>query len=341
MLTKKEVKFLREELANAKNPLFFYDGDGDGLTSFLLLYKMHREGKGIALNASSCLDERSIRKVEELNPDKIFVLDIPLMTQEFVDQAKRPIFWIDHHPPQDLRNVHYYNPRIKEPDAYVPTSRMCWQISQRKEDLWIATAGSLADYSMPDFISEFIGQHPTFLKKKYDLSTTLFKKKAGELVKLFFFLQKGSSGDVRKAVKILTRIESPEEIFNEETPAGKFLFHRFEKVNQKYKDLLKEAKKCVSRSKLILFYYSEQQWSFTANVANELSGLYPEKYIIIARRKSGQVKCSLRGSNVAEPLTKALEGVEGRGGGHPDACGAVIEEGDWDKFLDQFKGALK
>ena len=105
MLTQKEVTLLRKELASAKNPLFFYDGDGDGLASFLLLYRIHREGKGVALRGSSQLNEKSLRKVAELDPDKIFVLDIPLMTQEFIDKAKRPIFWIDHHPPQDKHNV--------------------------------------------------------------------------------------------------------------------------------------------------------------------------------------------------------------------------------------------
>ena len=74
MLTPKEVQFVREELASAKNPLFFYDDDADGLASFLILYRIHREGKGAILKTSSILDERSLRKVEELNPDKIFVL---------------------------------------------------------------------------------------------------------------------------------------------------------------------------------------------------------------------------------------------------------------------------
>ena len=341
MLATKQIKFLREELGTAKNPLFFYDGDGDGLTAFLLLYRINREGKGIAMNTSSCLGEQFVRKVEELNPDKIFVLDIPLMTQEFVDAVKRPIFWIDHHPPQDLKNVHYYNPRIKNPDAYIPTSRMAWQISQRKEDLWIATAGSLADYSLPDFIEKFVEKYPIFLDKVYDLPTILFKKPVGKLVKLFFFLQKGPGSEVRKAIKVLTRIESPQEIFNDESASGKFLHKHFLKVDAKYELLLKQAKKCVTRSKLILFYYTEQQWSFTANLANELSGLYREKHVIIARKKGDEMKCSLRGSNVVKPLKKALEGLQGRGGGHPDACGAVINEQDWEQFLKKFKQELK
>ena len=339
MLTKKQITFLREELATAKNPLFFYDSDGDGLASFLLLYRINKEGKGYRVTTSSSLNESFMRRVEEWNPDKIFILDIPNVDQEFLDKAKRPVFWIDHHKPQERQKVHYYNPRIKNPDAYIPTSRMCYQVSD--QDLWLATAGSLADWHMPSFISKFIKKHKYFLNKKKDLPNTVFKSKVGMLVKLLFFIQKGPSKEVTKAVKVLTRINSPEEIFNEETSQGKFIHRRFIEVNKRYEDLFKEAKKSVTRSKLILFYYNEQKWSFTANLANELMARHQSKYIIIARLKSGSYKCSLRGKNVATVLEQALQGVSGHGGGHPDACGAVVDEQDWDVFLKEFKRGIK
>jgi len=341
MLTAKQIKFLREELATAKNPLFFYDGDGDGLASFLLLYKMHREGKSYSLRTTSVLDDKFLRKVDEWQPDKIFILDIPIVTQEFLDGAKRPVFWIDHHPVLDRKKVHYFNPRIKDPDVYIPTSRLCWQITTRKEDLWIAATGCLADWYMPNFIGKFVKEYPQFLPKKFGLARTVFKEKVGMLVKMFFFLLKGHSSDINKAIKVLSRINSPDEIFNQETAQGKFLYKHFEKINQKYEVLLSKAKESVTRSKLILFFYSEDHWSFTANLANELVANYPKKYVIIARRKSGKVKCSLRGENVVSPLKDALQPIRGVGGGHPNACGAVIDEEDWDQFLEIFKERIK
>ncbi|MBI2112764.1 DHH family phosphoesterase [Candidatus Woesearchaeota archaeon] len=340
MLSDKEIEDIREELATAKNPLFIYDGDGDGLTSFLLLYKIHREGKGMALTTTSYLDGKFVRKVEEINPDKIFILDIPVVEQDFLDGVKRPVIWIDHHPPLERTKVKYFNPRIRNIDAYVPTSRMSWQVSQHPEDMWIAAVGSLADYSLPNFIDEFQAKHPSFAEKGDDINTLLYKRQIGKLVKFFFFLLKGPSTEVRKSIKILTRIKTPEEIFNEETPQGKFLHRRFLKINEKYEELLKQAKKCVKKTRLVLFNYTESKWSFTTNLSNELFGHYPEKMIIISRRKSEEVKCSLRGKNVRSILEKALVGVEGRGGGHPDACGAVIKEKDWDLFLTHFNEAL-
>lgn len=341
MLTVKEVEFLREELATAKNPLFFYDGDGDGLASFLLLYRIHREGKGIALRGSQRKEEHTILKVKELQPDKVFILDVPYLSQEMIDEIKCPIFWIDHHEAISRRGVHYYNPRIEDPAAYIPTSRMCWQISTRPQDIWIAALGSLADFHLPDFLDEFIAQYPYYLPRRYKLPTMLFKKKVGLLVKLLFFIQKGSQSDVYKSIKILTRIESPDEIFKETTSGGTFLLKRFEKINSMYEQLLHQAKKSVTRSRLLLFYYTEDVWSFTTNLANELTALYPKKVVIIARKKSDCVICSIRGENVIRLVTEALEGTKGSGGGHPAACGAVIPAENWDRFLLQFTGAMK
>ncbi|MBS3169940.1 hypothetical protein J4210_05645 [Candidatus Woesearchaeota archaeon] len=341
MLTDKQVAFLREELALAKNPLFFYDGDADGLTAFLLLYRLHREGKGFALSTTSTLGEQFLRKVEEFNPDKIFVLDIPLVTQEFIDGAKRPIFWIDHHPVQDRTGVHYYNPRIKEPSAYIPTSRMAWQVSERPEDLWIAVAGSLADWHAPDeLLDQFVQRYPLLLPEKSDLATMIYTQPVGKLVKFFFFIQKGPSSEVRKSIKVLTRINAPEEIFEQQNAAGKFLFKRFAAINQKYEAVLTKAKKVVTSSKIILYKYTENEWSFTVNLANELMAFYPDKYVVIARQKSGEMKCSLRGKNILSLLQRALVGVSGSGGGHDDACGAVIKEEDWDIFFRNLNEAV-
>jgi len=338
MLTQTEVTFLQKELETAENPLFIFDDDADGFCSFLLLYRMHHKGRGLVLKTSPKLDGRLVRKVQEINPDKIFVLDVPIIDSEFVDQIKKPIFWIDHHQPLSVPGTRYYNPRLQDIKAYVPTTRMAYQISQNKEDLWIATAGCLADWYMPDFIEEFAEKYPNWLSEKKDLFDALYKQPVGKLVKMFFFLLKGPSNDVHKSIKIMTRITSHEEIFKQETPPGKFIFKKFESINHKYEELLKEAKKEVTKERILLFFYTEQQWSFTANLANELTALYPDKVIVIARHKSGEYKCSLRAQvPILKAIEKALVGVNGYGGGHENACGAVIKEEDWERFLTVFK----
>lgn len=342
MLTTKEVEFLREELNTSQNPLFFYDDDGDGLCAFLLLYRLKKEGKGSILKTSPRLTEQSLRKVEEYHPDKIFILDIAQVDQEFVNKAKRPIFWIDHHYLSSLQKVHYFNPRKHDPDSYIPTTRMAYQINNNAEDIWIAAIGCLFDWYMPDFIDQFIEKYPHLLPEKTDLATTVYQYPIGKLVRIFSFLLKGAHSEVTKSIKILTRIQSPDEILNQESPQGKYLYKRFESINKKYEILLHQAKQQTNRGKLMIFIYLENQWSFTADLANELTNLYPQKVIIICRKKSGEMKCSLRAQKPILPaLEKALAGIDGHGGGHPNACGAVIKESDWDNFLIKFKEELK
>ncbi|MBT4539059.1 DHH family phosphoesterase [Candidatus Woesearchaeota archaeon] len=342
MLTDKEVNFLREELETAKNPLYFYDTDPDGLCSFLLLYRVFKEGKGILIKGAPTLDDRFLRKVEEYQPDKIVVLDKHMIEQSFVNKAKRPVFWIDHHDLVDLENVHYFNPKKRDPDIYMPTSRMAYQISNDPEDLWMATVGCLADYHMPNFIDAFIEQYPHLLKEKTDLPTALYKRPIGVLVRVFYFLLKGPTNEVRKSINILTRIKDPDEIMKQTTPQGKFLWKRFQQINEKYKEIYKDATKKVTSSKLLLYKYDTQRWSFTVDLANELACRYPKKVIIIARRKEDEMRCSLRAKfTINKALARALEGIEGRGGGHPEACGAGIKIKDWDRFLENFKRELK
>ncbi|MBU0469917.1 MAG: DHH family phosphoesterase [Nanoarchaeota archaeon] len=341
MLTPKEIDFIRDELATAKKPLFLYDDDADGLGSFLLLYRLHREGKGFRVTTTSKIDNSFLKKVEEINPDKIFILDIPLVEQEFVDNVKKTIIWIDHHLPQQVKNVHYFNPRIKDPDAYIPTTRMAYQVSGNPDDIWIAAAGCLGDWHMPDFIEEFIEKYPHLMSEKEDLATASFKSPVGKLVKMFFFFLKGPTTEVRKSIKVLSRIKSPDEIFNQESSAGKFLYKRFVSINSKFEEVLKEAKKVATRSKLLVFIYPTQKWSFTANLSNELRSLYPQKVVLIARNKNGEMKCSLRGENILPALNNALIGIRGSGGGHPNACGVTVKEEDWDRFLKNLKREIQ
>ena len=105
-LTQEQVKSIREELDNCKNPLYFFHDDPDGLSSFLLLYRYKKEGNGVIVKrATPQVDEQFLAKVEEYNPDKIFILDIAVVDQGFIDNVKAKVIWIDHHTPIKLENV--------------------------------------------------------------------------------------------------------------------------------------------------------------------------------------------------------------------------------------------
>ncbi len=358
MLTTKQRKILREKLSTAQHPIYIHDDDPDGLSSFLLLIRKYKEGQGFMLKAAPKLDPRFHPKINHINYDMIVVLDIPQMEQEFIDEAKAPIYWIDHHPVQTMQKVTYYNPRIKDDDAYIPTTRMAWQIVEEKtkstkeykemnQDFWIAMAGCLSDWYMPDFAKKFDKIYPELLttsegKMATDIGSALYDTKIGTIAKIFAFLFKGRTKEVYRNIKVLSQINSPYEILNQTTDKGRFLHKVFSKINGAYEAHVKAAGKKRGKSPILHYNYIDSQFSFTSTLATELQFHHKDKVILITRKSEGKYKCSIRAQfPIIEPLQTALEGVEGYGGGHPSACGAVVAEEDWDIFLKTFKRELK
>ncbi|MBT4604023.1 hypothetical protein HOC01_00140 [archaeon] len=340
MLTPKQVKTLRTAIENSQSPLFIHDDDPDGLCAFLLLYDIKREGKALMLKAAPKLDTRFLRKIEHLSYDSLFILDVPQVEQDFIDQIKTPIYWIDHHGPERPKKANYFNPKLNNPDGYFPTTYCAWQINPNKDKMWLAMAGCLADWCLPDFTKDFQKKYPKLLKKSQtkDIGTAFFKSKIGIISVLLFFMYKGSNNDVQKRLSVMRQISGPEEILDQTTPKGKFLWKHYAKTNKAYEYHITKASTCKTKSKLLIYNYIDSRFSFTSILANQLQWLHKNKVILITRKSDGKYKCSLRAQfPIVDALKDALEGLEGYGGGHPTACGAVVAEIDWEHFIRKFE----
>jgi len=343
VISEKLCEEVREHLDSCKRPLFFFDDDPDGTCSFILLYKYKGEGKGIPVKAAPIVNERFIPKVEEYQPDKIFILDVPMVSQDFLDEMKVPVVWVDHHGPYDRKKVKYYNPRLADQDDNSATTANCYAITSSKKDIWIAMLGAVGDWQLPYFKKEFCKLYPDYLDIKVKQpEEALFNSKIGKLVKMLSFMLKGKISIVMKCIKIMTRIEHPNEIFDGETPRAKFLLKHITPIEQRYDELLKKSRKSKKKSEILLFTYTDIMMSFTKELSNELLYLYPDKLIVVGRIKSGEVKLSTRTTRRLLPpiIEKALEGVEGYGGGHEHACGACVKEKDFELFIKQIEEQL-
>ena len=229
MISDKEIAEIHKELHTTENPFIFFHDDPDGLASFLLFYRKIKKGRGMPLKAFPRITADHAQKVENYGADKVFILDIALVDQEFIDAVGVPKIWIDHHAPQKRENIKYYNPRVTTGDN-IPTPALCYPIV--KQDLWIATVGAIGDWYYPPYAEDFKKQYPDLLPKEITtVEEALFNSKVGTLVKLFSFNLKGSTQEVNTAVKVLTRIKTPYEILNQETPAGKLLYKKYQKIN--------------------------------------------------------------------------------------------------------------
>ena len=163
MLTEKQIEEIREHLENAQNPLFFFDNDNDGLCSFLLLQRHIARGRGVAIKSFPELSASYYRKVKELNPDYIFFLDKPLVSDEFFEKIRAdniPVVWIDHHQVDECVGgckfdwVNYYNPYLND-KTNEPVAYLSYKIANKNDDIWLGVIGCVSDAMIPDFYEEF------------------------------------------------------------------------------------------------------------------------------------------------------------------------------------------
>lgn len=332
MLTKSELKEIRKELQTSRNPLFIFHDDGDGLCSFLQCYRYVRRGHGELIKRLFTLTEEYDYLIRKHEPDKIFILDVPEVDQEFIDEAKVPIIWVDHHPIQDRKNVKYFNPRFRSPDANFPVSYICYKAL--KKDMWIGMIGSVSDYHLPDFKDEFIKEYPDLLSE--DIKTAgdaLYYSKLGELIRIVSFSLKNPMYKIKKIILQLIEMQDPREILE--------LKEHYDYLIKKYEKIKTEALKQKPEGKFFIYKYSKGL-PFLAELSNELIHKFPDKIVIIAREDEGEVRASIRSRKykVLKPIKEIFKEIGGNGGGHEVACGIKLKAKDWEKFLYKLRNKI-
>lgn len=349
MLGEKEIEEVKEWLNKSQNPLFFFDNDVDGLCSFLLLRRHIQRGFGIVVKSYPSLDAMYNKKIDELKPDVIFILDKPEVSDEFIDYANQsglPIVWIDHHPLKkhsvdELRdkNVFYYNPLYSKKPSSEPTSYWCYKIAGNKNDLWISVVGCVSDQMLPESAEEFSKKYPDLLAYTKNPAKALFKSEIGKLSRILSYALKDKTSNVIRMLKKLWEVKSPYEILNGD--GCEYILERYSEIDKKYSDLLSRAKQEAGGGKLLYFQYSGDL-SISADLSNELAYLYPDKIIAVVFIKGDRANLSLRGkTDVRKILEIIMEKIGGTGGGHKHACGGTISVKDLQRFKSNIADIVK
>ncbi|MBI4153750.1 DHH family phosphoesterase [Candidatus Woesearchaeota archaeon] len=342
MVPEQMLEEFRQALLKAENPLFMFDNDIDGLSSYLLLKRFCKKGRPFIVKSSPQVNESFVGKISNYHADMIFILDKPIVEQEFIDNVSAKVYWIDHHPLQsEISGVKYLNPRKFNPEDYSPTSFWCYQIA--KQDLWLAMCGIVGDWHIPNFFPEFKKQYPELVKRCKKPGDLLFKSPLGELIKMLGFLLKGKENDVRRNLYLLEKVNDPYEILKGTTKEGNRLNRYYQKINQHYALLLQDAVSTVKRGKILAYFYTEREHSFTGNLANELIYRYPKKVIIVGRKKNDRLIISLRSSSIklGKIIGKIIHEFDGYGGGHDYACACNIPAEDIGRFLERIREETK
>lgn len=341
MLSENEISEIREYLQNASSPLFYFDNDQDGCSSYLLLRRFIGKGAGVPVKTSP-LGMDYYRRVDEFNPDIVFILDQPTVSKEFFEKLESEgitVVWIDHHETNldEIPSfVHYYNPIYSKESENVPVTAVCYDISGRHEDLWLAVVGCIADRYMPKFYSEFLEKYPDLGVLADDPFKVFYGSSIGKISRMIGTGLKDRTTNVVAMIKFLASVKTPYEVL-EEGKDNHTMHRRFNDIDLKFRKLIERAKSEADDSNILIFKYSGET-SMSADIANKLSYLYPEKNIIVAFVRGVRVNLSMRGHFIKEKALSAIEDLpHATCGGHDDAVGAQLDENQLDDFINKLK----
>jgi single-stranded DNA-specific DHH superfamily exonuclease len=343
MLTKKQIKEIKSHLNKAQNPVFFFDNDVDGLCSFLLLQRYLGRGKGVAIKSFPELIKDYFRKVHELKADYIFILDKPIVSEEFFKEAEKiniPVVWIDHHiiDKETIPYfVNYYNPLLNKSKSAEPVTALCYQITDKKNDLWVAVVGCISDSFVPEFYSGFEKKYPDLSVKSRKALDIYYRSQIGNIAKIFSFGLKDRTTNVINMIRFLMKIKTPYEVL-EENSKNYTMHHRFKQVESKYQKLLRKAISIGKKQGKMLFFQYGGDLSISGDLANELNYVFPDKTVVVVYIKGVKANISIRGEKSRKILLEAIKNLEDvSGGGHENAVGGQVKIEDLEKFREKLK----
>lgn len=343
MLTKKQISQIKEHLNKAQNPIFFFDNDQDGLCSFLLLQRYLGRGKGVAVKSFPDLIKDYFRKVNELKADYIFILDKPVVSGEFFKEAEKiniPVVWIDHHT-IDKKTipsfVNYYNPLFNRSKSAEPVTALCYQITNKKDDVWIVVVGCVSDKFVPKSYNEFEKKYPDLSIKSKEPLDIFYKSQIGKISKIIGFGLKDRTTNVINMIRFLMKVKTPYEVL-EENSKNYTMHYRFKQVESKYQKLLKKATSIGKKQGKMLFFQYGGDLSISGDLSNELAYSFPDKLIVVAYLKGVKTNISIRGKKSRDILLEAIKDLEEvSGGGHEEAVGAQVRFEDLEKFKENLE----
>jgi len=339
MLTETQLKEIREHLENARNPVFFFDNDPDGLCSFLILQRYTGRGKGISLRGHSSVTKSFFKRVQELSADYIFALDRAIFEEGFLElanEANIPVVGIDHH---DIPkpNIKYYYNTFEVSKKNEPTSYLCYQATRRKEDMWLALIGSIADGYVPDFIDDFRKEDPELIDVHYkDAFDIRYKTLFGKIIHILGYGLFDKTSNVVSMMKFLIKAKGPRDIL-EENPKTKSFLQRYETIEKRVKTVVKDAEESIDEDKKLLFFTYGGEMSVSQYIADELMYKHPGITIVIGFLKGNSAKFSLRADfDMRTASLNAIKDIAGAtGGGHKNSCGVQMTAEDVPVFKEK------
>jgi len=326
------IEKVKNFLLSLKECSLVYHSDSDGLCSAVLMSKfLGNKVKLVSPNDSYGI-QITENLLEEINryPYAIFV-DLAVDQWDF-KKLKPEILVIDHHAPKEnlneLKNFIHVNPRLKNPNVYIPASQLVYDILCKldkniKRYAWIAAVGVIGDKGDEKKI-----------KTKERFEDLKFLSDVVEASKGIY----GYRGVV-KAYDIFSKAECPKDVLNS---ALIRTYYRFQKeIESTLLDFRYHSEYFEKRNAYLYKVYNK--YNITSVVATVLSEEKPDTAFFIYKKNkvlSMSARCQTGRINLAELFKKICKGI-GTGGGHPQAAAANIPIENADKFLERLRNFLE
>ena len=335
MLNREELNEIKDLLEASQNPLFFFDNDVDGLCSFLILRRSIGRGRGVAIKSFPDLKEQYTKKVDELNPDAVFILDKAEVSKEFIDTVYEkgiPITWIDHHESKTDKSIIAKTSYYTSMPSAEPVTYIAQKVFNRTEDLWLAVIGCISDVYMPDFAEKFEDRYPELINSNLSAFDALHATEVGKIAKM---LNLGLMDTITNVVNLVKYLFKATDVYSilEENDKTKQFHKRVAELNEFFNKQITKAEEEFDSSSPVLFFSYSGNTSMSSEIANRLYYNHKNKLIIVAFKRPDKTNISIRGKDALKITYKAIEGISGAtGGGHKEATGAMVPITDFEKF---------
>ncbi|NOQ56189.1 MAG: hypothetical protein GQ477_05290 [Nanohaloarchaea archaeon] len=275
---------------------------------------------------------------------------------QILEQEGVQCLMIDHHIVSDYKfpdNTIYINPLLdgKTMPCAAFIYDLCNRIFDIKEHLWIAGVGTIEDFGATDrtdIIEGCMKQYPELFEKKDMDNSKLFDTTFGLVGKI---LSSASTWNSYKgaelATKVLLEVNSPRDFLGLENKNVRMMFEKYQIIEKEIRDSVRKFEEESVVSGALRYHIMDSEYPIKSKVSTIISAKneYYNEVIAVIEENNKTYSLSLRNQSGDFDLNgivrECLAGLDGVGGGHKKASGAVVAKKDFDVFMGRLKEKIK
>lgn len=354
----KAVSFLKG-LKGKKAVIVSHD-DSDGSCSAALIIRLLRkickscEVSYFSTRKGPSINDELMGVIISEKPDAVITCDFAGGLDEsaqILGKSGIRCLFIDHHIPEEYKfpsDCVYINPRLEDKDmpcaAFVYD--LCMKITDFKENLWIAGVGTIEDYGAElrkDIIEACMKKYPElFEKRRRIVNSELFDTSFGLVGKIIGSAPTWASyKGAELGTKVLLEVNSPSDFLSLGNKDVKMMFEKFQEIEEEVKKAVRMFDADCDVSGHVRSLVIESDYGIKSKVSTIVSSKYEKDVVVIITEGDKSVSMSLRNQSgdfdLNSIIRECLVGLEGKGGGHKKAAGAVVRNKDFAVFMERFK----